>query len=67
MSTAQILDKREANSCREGIVIGETYPWCRDRLEPTMRDTHSGDVVPKPGSIDGFASLEAAVYVEGRL
>ena len=66
MSAAQILDKRGSNSCREAIVIRETYPWCRDRFEPTMRDSHSRDVVPKPGSIDGFASIESAAYVEGR-
>ena len=52
MSAAQILNERGSKSGREALVIGETYPWRRD---------HSS------GSIDGFASLEAALYLEDRL
>ena len=37
MSTAQILRERGFNAGRVAILIGETYPWCRDRREPTPR------------------------------
>lgn len=67
MSAAQMLDERGSNSRRVSIVIGKPYQWRRVGLEPTMRDSISRDVAPKPGSIDGFASLETAVHLEGRL